>query len=65
MFAGIVALPAESPHTSIRERVEHVKATGRMADAPEIRDGSDATKAVVDELERDCGWSRSQIVVSR
>jgi len=51
--AGIVALPEESPHTSIRERVEHVKATGRIADVSEKRSGSVAATAVSDGLERD------------
>ena len=51
--AGIVALPEESPHTSIKERVEHVKATGRIADVSEIRNGSVAATAVSDGLERD------------
>ena len=51
--AGIVALPEKSPHTSIKERVEHVKATGRIADVSEIRNGSVAATAVADGLERD------------
>jgi len=51
--AGIVALPEESPHTSIKERVEHVKATERIADVSEIRNGSVAATAVSDGLERD------------
>jgi len=41
------------PHTSIKERVEHVKATGRIADVSEIRNGSVAATAVADGLERD------------
>jgi len=51
--AGIVALPEESPHTSIKERVVHVKATGRIADVSEIRNGSVAATAVTEGLERD------------
>jgi len=51
--AGIVALPEESPHTSIKERVDHVKATGRIADVSEIRKGSVAARKVSDGLERD------------
>jgi len=51
--AGIVALPEESPHTSIKERVEHMKATGRIADVSKIRDGSLAATKVFDGLERD------------
>jgi len=30
--AGIVALPKKSPHTSIKERVDHVKSTGQVVD---------------------------------
>jgi len=51
--AGIVALPEESPHTSIKECVDHVKATGRIADVSEIRNGSVAATAVSDGIERD------------
>ena len=51
--AGIVALPEESPHTSIKERVEHAKAEGRIADVSEIRNGSVAATAVSDGVERD------------
>jgi len=51
--AGIVALPGESPHTSIKERVEHVKATEKIADLSEIRNGSVAATAVTEGLERD------------
>jgi len=51
--AGIVALPEEGPHTSIKERVDHVKATGRIADVSEIRYGSVAATNVADSLERD------------
>jgi len=39
------------PHTSIKERVDHVKATGRIADVSEIRNGSVAATAVADGLE--------------
>ena len=38
--AGIVSLPEESPHTSIKERVDHAKSAGRIADVSEIRNGS-------------------------
>ena len=51
--AGIVALPEESPHTSIKELVEHMKATGRIAEVSEIRNGSVAATAVSDGMERD------------
>ena len=51
--AGIVALLEDSPHTSIKERVEHVKATGRIADVSEIRNGGVAAAKVSDGLERD------------
>ena len=49
--ARIVALPEESPHTSIKERVEHAKAEGRIADVSEIRNGSVAATAVSDGVE--------------
>jgi len=49
--AGMVALPEESPHTSIKERVEHVKATGRIADVSEIRNGSMAATKISGGLE--------------
>ena len=51
--AGIVALPGESPRPSIEERVEHVMATGRIADVCEIRNASVAATAVTDGLERE------------
>ena len=48
--AGIVALPEESPHTSIKERVEHAKAEGRIADVSEIRDGKASVSAEVENI---------------
>ena len=51
--AGMVELPEDSPHTSIKERVEHAKAEGRIADVSEIRNGSVAATAVSDGVERD------------
>jgi len=53
LAAGIVALPEYGPHTSIKQRVELVKVTGRIADVSEIRNGSVAATAVSDRLERD------------
>ncbi len=53
MAAGIVSLPEESPHTSIKERVEHLKAGGRITDVSEIRSGSVAAAAVSDGVELD------------
>ena len=40
MAAGIVTLPEESPHMSIKERVEHVK----------VRDGKAALSAEVEGI---------------
>jgi hypothetical protein len=44
--AGIVALPEQSPHTSIKERVDNAVAQGRMEDVEQIRNGSVAAQAV-------------------
>ena len=38
--AGIVDVPEASPHTSITERVEHVKAQGRTGDLEAAGKGS-------------------------
>jgi REP element-mobilizing transposase RayT len=44
--AGIAAVPEASEHTSIKERVDHVKAQGRTADLKAARHGSvDGSKA--------------------
>jgi REP element-mobilizing transposase RayT len=49
--AGIAELPETSEHTSIRERVEHVKAQGRIQDLQEARRGSVAGSAAAAGLE--------------
>jgi REP element-mobilizing transposase RayT len=38
--AGIALVPEESPHTSIRERINHVKAKGRIRDLKSAERGS-------------------------
>ena len=38
--AGMAATPEASPHTSVRSRVEHCRAEGRLADLQAARDGS-------------------------
>ena len=50
--AGIVSLPEESPHTSIKERVDHAKSKGRMCDVEEIRNGSVAASKVSGKVEK-------------
>ncbi len=40
MAAGIAAVPDASEHTSIKERVDHVKAQGRTAELKAARNGS-------------------------
>ena len=50
--AGIVSLPEESPHTSIKERVDHAKSKGRMCDVAEIRNGSVAASKVSGQVEK-------------
>jgi REP element-mobilizing transposase RayT len=50
--AGIVSLPEESPHTSIKERVDHAKSKGRMCDVSEIRNGSVAASKVSGKVEK-------------
>ena len=47
--AGIVSLPEEGLHTSIKERVEHAKSEGRIADVSEIRNG-ERTKGHAEQL---------------
>jgi len=49
--AGIVPLPEQSPHTSIKERVEHVVAEGRLQDVQQIRCGSVSAQQVSEGLE--------------
>jgi hypothetical protein len=47
----IAEVPEASEHTSIRERVEHVKAQGRIQDLQEARRGSVAGSAAAAGLE--------------
>jgi hypothetical protein len=49
--AGIVPLPEQSPHTSIKERVDNAVALGRMEDVEQIRNGSVAAQAVSGDIE--------------
>lgn len=51
--AGICPLPEQSPHTSIKERVEHVISEGRLQDVAEIRNGSVAAQKVSEGIEQD------------
>ncbi|MFN7893343.1 MAG: hypothetical protein ACK5OC_23825, partial [Pirellula sp.] len=54
--AGIVSLPEESPHTSIKERVDHSKSKVRMCDVAEIRTGSGAASKVSGKVEKGLWW---------
>jgi len=49
--AGIAEGPEASEHTSIEQRVEHVKATGRTEDLKEARRGSVAGSTAAEGLE--------------
>jgi hypothetical protein len=49
--AGIVPLPEQSPHTSIKERVDNAVSQGRMEDVEQIRNGSVAAQAVSGDIE--------------
>jgi len=51
--AGICRLPEQSPHTSIKERVDHVISQGRLQDVAEIRNGSVAAQKVSEGVEQD------------
>ena len=51
--AGIVPLAEQAPHTSIKERVEHVVAAGRLQDVQQIRSGSVVAQQVSEGLEDD------------
>ena len=50
--AGICSLPEHSPHTSIKERVEHLIAQGRLQDIAQIRTGSVAAQRVSEGIEQ-------------
>jgi len=49
--AGIAAVPEASEHTSIKERVDHVKAQGRTEDLKAAREGSVAGSSASGGLE--------------
>jgi hypothetical protein len=49
--AGIVPLPEQSPHTSIKERVDNAVVQGRMEDVEQIRNGSVAAQTVSGDIE--------------
>jgi hypothetical protein len=51
--AGICGLPEHSPYTSIKERVEHLIAQGRLHDVAQIRNGSVAAQRVSEGIEQD------------
>ena len=50
--AGVCRLPEHSPHTSIKERVEHLIAQGRLQDVAQIRTGSVAAQRVSEGIEQ-------------
>ena len=49
--AGMAAVPEESPHTSIKERVDHVRKQGREADLREASRSSVAGSRAAKKLE--------------
>jgi REP element-mobilizing transposase RayT len=51
--AGIAATPETSPHTSIRQRVRHAKAKGKLADLKAALSGSVAASRRAEDVERD------------
>lgn len=51
--AGICRLPEQSPYTSIKERVEHLLAQGRMQDVAQIRNGTVSAQQVSEGIEQD------------
>jgi hypothetical protein len=59
--AGIASLPEQSPHTSIKERVDNAVAHGRMEDVEPIRNGSVAAQSVSGDVEDALCWFRSKI----
>jgi hypothetical protein len=52
--AGVAALPESSPHTSIKERVDHVVAAGKLENVEAIRKGSVAAHHVSEGVENGC-----------
>ena len=51
--AGVVLLPEQSPHTSIKERVDNVVSKGRLRDVESIRNGSVRAQKVSEGVEED------------
>jgi len=51
--AGIAATPETSRHTSVRQRVRHVKARGKLADLKAARSGSVAGSRAAGDMEED------------
>ena len=52
--AGVASLPEPSPHTSIKERVDHVVATGNLENVEAIRSGSVSAQQVSEGIEDNC-----------
>jgi hypothetical protein len=52
--AGVAPLPESSPHTSIKERVDHVIAAGKLDNVEAIRNGSVAAQQVSEGVEDHC-----------
>ncbi len=53
LAAGMVSLPEQSPHTSIKERIDNVVAQGRLRDVEAIRNGSVQAQKVSEGIEED------------
>lgn len=51
--AGIALTPEESPHTSVRQRVEHVREQGQLEVLKAARDGSVAASRAAGNIEQD------------
>ncbi len=49
--ASMCRLPELSPHTSIKERIEHMIAQGRMQEVAQIRTGSVAAQRISEGIE--------------
>ncbi len=58
--AGIAEVPEASPHTSIKERVDHVKAQGRTEDLKAASQGSVAGSNVAAGYKNPSGSVRSK-----
>ena len=51
--AGIAAVPETSKHTSVRQRVAHVRAKGKLAELKEARQGTAAASRAMAAVEED------------